>query len=162
MAKSIKTFTVDKNVYDSVVKLFKDSESAVSVSLFINNCLEELLAILQEVDSKLKNTKEYTVPLSFIIKTIIESNNILGIGQDVPEEMRMGILLHFWQVEYEAKKKRIPYELYKYITGESVYMLSPDKTYLIDKITGDWYVPVGKDSLACIRKGKSRVKGRRK
>lgn len=162
MAKKIKTFTVDENVYNSVVKLFKKSGAEVSVSLFINNCLEELLVLLQEVDREIKNAPEYTVPLSFIIKSIIDRNNILGIGQDIPEDIRMDILLQFWQEEYESKQKKIPYQLYKHIAGNSVYMLSPDKKYLINKITGESYIPVGENRLVRIGEGKPRRKGMKK
>jgi len=162
MAKKIKTFTVDENVYSSVVKLFKKSGAEVSISLFLNNCLEELLVLLQEVDRELKDTPEYTVPLSFIIKSIIDRNNILGIGQDIPDDMRMDILLKFWQEEYEAKQIKVPYQLYKYIAGNSAYMLSPDKKYLIDKTTGESYIPVGENRLVRIGEGKPKRKGMKK
>ena len=84
MTKKIKSFTVDEDAYNSLVRIFKESGADVSVSLFVNNCLKELSVILADVAGELAEPGKFSVPLSFIIKSLVESNDILGIGRNIP------------------------------------------------------------------------------
>jgi hypothetical protein len=151
MAKAIKSFTVDGNVYNALVKTFKASGAEVSLSLFVNNCLEELFELLKKVDKKLKERKDHTVTMSFIIKSIVESKDILGVGKDWPDDLpeKIDLMLHDWQEDYDAHGKKVPIEFYSYLkTG--LYILSPNKKYLIEKKTGKKFLPVSKHKLASI------------
>jgi hypothetical protein len=149
MAKAIKSFTVDGDIYNDLVKMFKVSDAKVSLSLFVNNCLKELGGLLKKVDKELKENKDYTVTMSFIIKSIVESKDILGVGKDWPNDLpeKIDYLLHDWQEDYEAYEKKIPIEFYTYLTT-GLYILSPNKKYLIEKKTGKKFLPVSKHRLA--------------
>jgi len=151
MIKKIKSFTVDEAVYNLVVKKFKGSGAEVSVSMFVTNCLEELAEILERVETKLKGAKEYTVPMSFIIKLIVKNNDILGFKKDWLEGPpdNLEFILDDWQTEYEAMQKKIPVEFYPYVES-GLYSLSVNKKYLIEKKTGERYIAVGKKRLVLI------------
>ena len=151
MVKKIKSFTVEEDAYDALVRIFKESGTDASVSLFVNKCLKELSVILENVDKELKQSKQYTVPMSFIIKSIVESNEILGIGKDIPDESesKFELMLREWHEEYEAKQQNIPVEFIPLIKG-GLYSLSPNKRYLIEKETGKRYISGGKGQLMCV------------
>ena len=151
MIKKIKSFTVEEDAYDSLVRRFKESGTDVSVSLFVNNCLRELSKLLERVEKELKESKEYTVIMSFIIKSIVDGKDILGVGKDWPNDLpeKIDYLLHDWQEDYDAYEKKIPIEFYTYLTT-GLYILSPNKKYLIEKKTGKKFVPVSKHRLAPI------------
>ena len=48
----------------------------MSVSLFVNNCLKQQTMILADVAGELPEPGNFSVPLSFIIKSLVESNDI--------------------------------------------------------------------------------------
>ena len=147
MAKKIKSFTVEEDVYSSLVRVFKETGSDASVSLFISNCLTELLSFLEKVQKERKESK-FTVPMSFIIDSIVKSKDILGFYRDWPEELpdKTEFMLMEWQDDYEAKEKKIPVEFYQYIKS-GLYVFSPNKKYLIEKKSGKRYMPVGRNRL---------------
>jgi hypothetical protein len=151
MTKKIKSFTVDEDAYNSLVKLFKDAGTDVSVSMFVNNCLQQLSELLNKANKKLKGSKAYTVPLPFIIKSIVESEDILGAGKDWPDDLpeKLEFMLGDWQNDYDAQKKKVPVEFYPFIKS-GLYLLSPNKKYLIEKKTGNKYVSLGKNKLVPI------------
>jgi hypothetical protein len=153
MVKKIKSFTVDGDAYDLLVRLFKAAGVEVSVSMFVNNCLEELSNILSSVDKLRTQSKEYTVPMSFIIRSIVKDNEILGIGKDIPYdwEDKYELVLHGWQEEYEAQQQKIPVEFIPLLKG-GLYSLSSNKRYLIEKKTGKRYISGGRGSLIAVDK----------
>jgi len=144
MAKDIKSFTVDGGVYNSLVKIFKASGVNVSLSLFVNNCLKELSELLKDVDKEIKGSKEHTVPMSFIIKSIVENEDILGVSKEWPAELpeKLEFMLNDWQEDYDAQQKKIPVSFFKYLKSGS-YVLSPNKKYLIEKKTGKKFITMG-------------------
>lgn len=151
MVKKIKSFTVDGDAYDSLVRLFKASGAAVSVSMFVNNCLKEVSNILRNVDRLRTQSKEYTVPMSFIIRSIVESEEILGVGKDIPfdSETKVELLLHEWQEEYEALQQKIPVEFIPLLKS-GLYSLSPSKRYVIEKESGKRYISGGKGRIIAV------------
>ncbi len=147
MVKKLKSFTVDGEAYDSLVRLFKASGVDVSVSMFVNNCLKELSVILENMDRLLTKPEEYSVPMSFIIKSIVESKEIIGIGKDIPYDgnEKYGLMLHDWQEEYEAQQQKIPVEFIPLLKG-GLYSLS-NRRYLIENKTGKRYISGGRGRL---------------
>jgi hypothetical protein len=67
MAKKIKTFTVDEGIYNGLIAKFKENKVEVSVSLYLNNCLKDLLRYLEFIEKELRRAG-YTVPMNFVIK----------------------------------------------------------------------------------------------
>jgi len=151
MVKKIKSFTVEEDAYDALVRIFKESGTDASVSLFVNKCLKELSVILENVDKELKQSKQYTVPMSFIIKSIVESNEILGIGKDIPDESesKFELMLREWHEEYEAKQQNIPPVFIPLIKG-GLFVLSPTKEFIIEKKTGKRFISSGKGQIMCV------------
>lgn len=144
MVKAVKSFTVEGDVYNSLVKIFKESGVDVSLSLFVNNCLRELSELLKMIKKEIKERKGYSVPMSFIIKSIVESNDILGVSKDWPDELpeRFEFMLHDWKDDYEAQQKKIPKEFYRFVQG-GLFVLSPNKKYIIEKETGKKFITMG-------------------
>jgi len=159
MVKKIKSFTVEEDVYDALVKIFKDSGTDASVSLFVNKCLKELSVILENVDKVLGESKQYTVPMSYVIKSIVERNEILGIGKDIPDEFesKFELMIREWQEEYEAKQQNIPVEFIPLIKG-GLFSLSPNKRAVIEKKTGKRYISGGRGQLICVDSPKMKSK----
>jgi hypothetical protein len=169
MPKKIKSFTVDEEVYNSLVAIFKRYKTGVSISLYVNKMLKRLLADLKETEDGLKNSS-VTVPMDYIINKIVT-----GVGEEKPkypdgwegyvkenenpvteEDMKeMNLLqeLEDWQVTYDAEQKGIPYELYKY-TVSGAFVLSNDKKYLINKQTGEKFFPVNGTLMKLVDKEK--------
>ncbi|MCX5815444.1 MAG: hypothetical protein NTX75_04265 [Proteobacteria bacterium] len=68
MSKAVKSFNVEKTIYDSLIKLFKKYEASTSVSFFVEQCLSKLLKNLSEVEEVLKKTDYYPDIMKFIIE----------------------------------------------------------------------------------------------
>jgi hypothetical protein len=68
MAKAIKSFNVEKETYDALIKLFKKHSVSTSVSFFVEQCLTKLLADLSELEESLKKTEYYPEIMKFIIE----------------------------------------------------------------------------------------------
>ena len=166
MKKQTKSFTVDGDSYNSLASVFKKAKTDVSISMFIDRCLNGLSDYLQEVEIQLKGSKTYTVPMSYIIKRVIEDKDILGFYKDWPfpenPKGKVEFMIMGWQEDYEAIQRKIPVEFYPYLKS-GLYMLSPDKKNLIEKKTGEKYIVVGK-SLVPFNKGEKQgvVKRRNK
>ncbi len=142
--KKIKTFTVDEEVYNAVVAMFRESGAEVSVSHFLDKCLKELLDYLSVIERQRKKSPEkYTAPLSYIIESAAKSPMIAIMEYDstpgdpyVPGEFEADE----YQMKYEAEKKSIPLRFYSWMfTGKM--KLSPDRKYLVNVKTGKKYVP---------------------
>jgi aminopeptidase C len=144
MVKDVKSFTVEGDAYNLLVKKYKESGVDVSLSLFVNNCLRELSELLKMIKKEIKEGKGYSVPLSFIIKSIVESNDILVVSKDWPDELpeRFEFMMQDWQDDYEAQKRKIPKEFYRFVQGGS-FVLSPNKKYIIEKKTGKKFITMG-------------------
>ncbi len=146
MAKKIKSFTVDEDIYNSLVTKFKKSKVEVSVSLYLNNCLKDLLKYFEFIEKELRK-RGYTVPMAFVIKEMVETPHIHipGEGHIEPEDasMELEINLEGWQNDYEADQKGIPREMYPWLKDGTNYVLSPDKKYLIREGLGVKFIPIG-------------------
>lgn len=144
MAKKIKTFNVDEDTYKTLVKLFKKHEVAVSLSSYVDSCLNNLLTNLKEIEGELKkgtlDKTNYPVPMSFIINKIVSNK---GLSEEYEDEeindLRIFSEITEWQNDYEAQRRKIPVPFVLYL-GTGLYDLSPDKKYLIEKKTGKRYI----------------------
>ena len=164
MIKQTKSFTVDGDSYSYLSSVFKKAKTDVSISMFIDKCLSELSDYLQKIENLLKGSKTYTVPMSYVIKRIIEDKDILGLYKDWPfpqdPEDKVEFMIMGWQEDYETIQRKIPVEFYSYLKS-GLYMLSPDKKNLIKKKTGEKYIVVGK-SLVPFNEGDKKVVNRKR
>lgn len=138
--KKIKTFTTDEEIYDAVVKMFKESEAEVSVSYYLDKCLKELHRYLERMKTEKEKSGEYTVPMKFIIERMVRSpivsidDTLPSPGMFIAEETD----IWGWQQEYEAHTRNIPSQFYGFVKSGK-FKLSNDKSYVINIKTGRKY-----------------------
>ena len=145
MSKKVKGFNVDEDTYNSLLEIFKKYNVKVSLSAYVNDRLRGLLNGLQDVEKGLKSYERFTVPMSFII------NSMLAIDKDMEYEDMEGITkedfredivlteLEEWQYDYDSQTRKIPVPFLKFLRSPN-FELSSDKKYLIEKETGKRYV----------------------
>jgi len=144
MSKKVKGFNVDEDTYNSLLEIFKKYNVKVSLSAYVNDRLRSLLSGIQEIEEGLESYKNFTVPMSFIINSILtqqemEYEDVEGVSE---EDMKDSILLTElteWQNDYEARRRKIPVAFVELLSS-GLYELSPDKKYLIETKTGKKYV----------------------
>jgi len=140
--KKIKTFSVDEEIYNSLVSMFKECETEVSVSYYVDRCLKDLLKALKIIDGLRKqNTEKYTVPMSYVVELMVKAPKI-KLMERIDETGEQNILgedeLEEIQVTYEAEQKSIPLRFWRFLrTGK--YRLSSGKKHLIENKTGHAY-----------------------
>jgi len=166
--KKIKTFNVEEDVYKALLDMFKrHGVKNVSLSSFVNNCLLDLLAHLQEVEKAKLTSPESDVPMEFVISSMIKSLRNEkkvptiwteeGVESD-PQENYNAVLLWKWETAYEADRLGVSAAMYLRLqTGN--YTLSRNKQYLIEKETGKKFVVLpgllDDGNLAEIREGEA-------
>jgi hypothetical protein len=142
--KAVKSFTVDGAHYDALAKMFKESDSVVSLSTFVNHCLKELSIVLSDI-AKVKKEVGFEVPMAYIIKSLVERNDLFGFYGGIPSEHGdveyIEHMLDLWEYEYGQREGNIPVEFHSYLK-KNTHMLSPNRRYLIDKKTGEKVIPV--------------------
>jgi hypothetical protein len=147
MSKKVKGFNVDEDTYKSLIAIFKKYNVNASLSAYVNDRLKGLLTSLQEIERGLRDYEKFTVPMSFIINSILtakdeieyEREALEGVSKD---DMKEGILfteLRDWQNDYESQRRKIPVPFLEFLSS-GLYELSPDKKYLIEKKTGKKYI----------------------
>lgn len=146
--KKIKAFNVDEEVYNNLLSMFKKHKVNASLSSFVNNCLEELLIHLQDVEAVKKKYPASKLPMSFVIsemtKSIENKKSVLSVlfeagnTEKEMQERREAELLQRWEDEYEAQKQKISVEMYSHLKGGG-FFLAPNKQYLIEEKTGKKY-----------------------
>jgi hypothetical protein len=142
MKKKIKSFTLDGEIYDSLVAIFKKHKVEGSLSLFVHNSLKELLTYITEIKKELEIRRhDYNVPLSYIIEEIIKNPLLVGRTESEEyEDPKSEDGYHFiskyeidaeeWNDKYEAEKMRVSLEFYAFLkTG--LYEPSANRKYLI-------------------------------
>jgi len=147
MSKKVKGFNVEDKVYNSLIKIFKKYGVKASLSAFVNEHLSRLLGDLQDIERALKekNYKEFTVPMSFIIDSILngeaqtEYEEIEGVSREDLREQALYTELEEWQYDYDSRRRKIPVPFLRYLSLPDAYELSSDKQFLIDKATGKKY-----------------------
>lgn len=173
MPKKIKSFTVDEEIYNGLVSMFKRYDTGVSISLYINNRLKGLFEGLTELEDALNSSKAFTVPMGFIINQIVNGPpKVPDIevpekwGEEIhsfkkEEEQCTGtqdeytyLELEEYQTRYDAEKAGVPYELFKHTAG-GIFELSKDKRYLILKRTGEKYFPIGDSLMKLVEPGEN-------
>jgi hypothetical protein len=146
MAKQIKSFTVDDEIYRRLVSKFKKYKPETSVSLFLNNRLNELLDFIEDVEKGMKKYS-FSIPMSFVIDEAVKgtvygkklSDELDEEGDPAPELWHKLKFLEEW---YEADKQGVPRELYRWYKFGG-YVVSKDKKFLIEKDTGRKFIPRG-------------------
>lgn len=137
MAKKIKSFTVDEEIYNRLVSMFKKYGAKTSISLYLNNKLEEMLAYLEEIEQAKRGNKS-TVPMSFVIDEMVRRHRERSSSETDMEEVQVGLLFEV-ENDYIADQKGIPREFYIHLLSDK-FVLSRDKKFIIEKETGKKYI----------------------
>ena len=74
--KKIKTFSVDEEIYSSLVSMIKESGAEVSLSYFVDKCLKGLYNQLKNIEKERQDSDAGVVPMSFYINSIVRSELI--------------------------------------------------------------------------------------
>ena len=74
--KKIKTFSVDEEIYNSLVSMIKESGAEVSLSYFVDKCLKGLYNQLKNIEKERQDSDAGVVPMSFYIDSIVRSELI--------------------------------------------------------------------------------------
>lgn len=160
MVKKIKSFTVDEKTYNALIKLFKKYNVNVSLSAYVDGCLKELLSYLRGCESILESHegfKEHRDMMGHMVERIVFKEG------RIPEEHLETLfnMLYEWQDEVEARKDNYSVKLHSFLRADTLYKLSKDSKFLIDKKSGEKY-PTFKmpDGLLSVdmRKGEVRQK----
>lgn len=106
MAKKIKTFTVDEEVYNSLIGKLKDKDVDVNISFLLNKYLKEYLDYIEIVEEELKQSKEYSVPVSSIINALGNLHNFDIYNQQSEAEKKILLKenINKWQKQYDEVK----------------------------------------------------------
>jgi hypothetical protein len=154
MVKKIKSFTVDENVYNRLISMFKEHGAETSISMYLNNQVKWLLEHLEDLENGIRE-KNYSIPMSYVIDEIVKNAGRSGRLSDETHQKEFPVselemILNDWQEQYDAYKEGIPYEYYTFLKSGN-YVLSLDKKFIIAKGTGKKYVSQGKNKLMEVR-----------
>jgi hypothetical protein len=152
MAKKIKSFTTDEDVYNRLVTMFKEYGAESSISMYLNNKLKDLLNNLEFLEKGFRD-ENISVPMSFVIDELVKKSEGIPsmVWTDAEEKETYLTPIEYWKDSYEAFKKGIPLEYYGWLEGNSNFELSKDKKFLIDKETGQKYISDGASKLMVVR-----------
>jgi hypothetical protein len=135
MAKQIRSFTVDKKICDSIVKLFKKYKVEISLSSYVDGCLKELLSLLEDCEAIIESHgrfKEYEGMMAVMAERVVYREDRISHDQNVNLLLT---ILDDLKEEIEARKMNYSVELYKFAILDG-FKMSKDKKYLFDKTTG--------------------------
>lgn len=154
MAKKIKSFTVDEDIYNRLVSMFKKYGAETSISMYLNNEVKWILERLEDLEKGIKEMN-CSIPMSYIIdKTVRNSDRSGKLAREPYQEevpvSELELALEDWQKSYDADQKGIPYEYYDWVQMGN-YVLSKDKKFLIEKATGKRYISQGGSALLEVR-----------
>lgn len=130
--KKIKAFSVEEKTYEELIKMFKESNTEVSLSYYVDKCLKDLHGYLVSME-KDKKKRKCTVPLSFIIEEVVKSP-VISIGDEFSAPGMFTDTfseIGEWQMEYEARKMKLPRLFYRLIKSGK-YKLTPDRKHIIN------------------------------
>jgi hypothetical protein len=149
MAKKIKSFTVDEDIYNRLISMFKKYKAETSISEYLSNELKGLLWNLEDIEKGIKEMN-YSIPMQFVIDDTVRScGNPHRLSREPDERTGVSALeqiLMDTQDEYEADKKGVPREYYRRLQS-GTFKLSNDKKFLIDKKTGEKFISDGMGQL---------------
>ena len=153
MAKKIKTFTTDEEVYNRLVSMFKKYKAETSISEFLNNKLKELLVYLEDIEKGI-NEMNYSIPMQFVIDDQVKGcenpRHLSNESDETPCISELEHILMFTEENYEADKKGVPREFYNWLEAGN-FKLSEDKKFLIEKETKKKYISAGRNHLMEVR-----------
>ncbi|MBA4390620.1 MAG: hypothetical protein C0399_06765 [Syntrophus sp. (in: bacteria)] len=120
MAKKVKSFAVDEEIYEAVSGMFKQNYVDVNISYCLNKYLKELLTYLRAIENELNRTPELDVTMSFIIDSITR-NPLFEVLDSTPapgmaESPLRARVLEF-QGKYDTNVKKYPDQVAKYDVG---------------------------------------------
>jgi hypothetical protein len=155
MAKKIKSFTVTEDTYNRLVSMFKKYKAETSISEFLNYKLKGLLWYLEDMEKGIEEMN-YSIPMQFVIDDAVRSwanpHHLSSEPERSPGISDLEQTLIYTQNDYNADKKEIPRQFYKWLDENGHLTLSPDKKFLIDKKTGKKFISDGMGHLMEVRK----------
>ncbi len=80
MAKAIKSFNVEKEVYDKLMRTFKKHGASTSLSFFVEQCLVKLLENLTEAEQRLTGKEYYPEIMKFVIEKSVSDLVVTSEG----------------------------------------------------------------------------------
>lgn len=116
MAKKVMSFTLDKEPYEALFKMFKENYVDVSISYFLNKAIKELLAHLQYVQAELTRSG-LKVPMSYVIETAVRGTLFKALDGEPAEGMSESPLqreAREYQRKYDVHVGKNPEEAGKY------------------------------------------------
>ena len=147
MTKKIKTFTINEEIYASLLALFERHSVRISISSFVNVCLTQLHAYLTEMEEMLKKHPSCEVSLSYIIKKMGEGLDNMKIAGPIMVMLGQGLntqeifeleTLEMWEDDFQGDKLGITGDMYFRL--KQGLTLAPSKEFLIDEETGKKFV----------------------
>ena len=160
MAKKIKSFTIDEDAYNDMVRMFKQYDVDVSVSLYVDGCIKALISELKKLEAVYKGVKpKPEVPFLYIINSLVFRRGLrqkeYEISDDEVDSLMYNVLS--WDEEYKAEKRG--YTKFMYQILQSGSKLSKDKKYVLNKKSGktEFDVVVTKEGLMdAVRQGSAK------
>lgn len=125
MAKKVKSFTIEEEPYEALLKIFRENYVDVSISYFLNKTIKELLLYLQSIQEEIKRSPDINVPISYIIETVVREpiygsfDNELQEGQG---ESNIHKEIKEFQRKYDIHIKKNPDKISEY----NVEMINDD------------------------------------
>jgi hypothetical protein len=109
MAKKVKSFTLEEEPYEALLKIFRENYVDVSISYFLNKAIKELLLYFQSIQEEIKQSPDINVPMSYVIETAVReplyrSFDSSAIQKEVKE----------FQRKYEIHIKKNPEKISEY------------------------------------------------
>ena len=147
MAKKIKTFTTDEEVYNRLISIFKKYKAETSISEYLNNKLKELLVYLEQIEMGIKDYN-YSIPMQFVIDEEVRYCRKSSVLDE--DKLLLHQVIDEIEDNYEADKKGIPREYYEWVKNEDRFELTKDKKFIIEKKTGKKYISSGENSISLV------------
>jgi hypothetical protein len=117
MAKKVKSFAVDEEIYEAVFGMFKQNYVDVNISYCLNKYLKELLSYLQAIEGELKRNSELDVPMSFVIESVTREPLFSFLDSTPAQGMNespLQIRVKEFQRKYDTDVKKYPEQAAKY------------------------------------------------
>jgi hypothetical protein len=116
MAKKVMSFTLDREPYEALFKMFKENYVDVSISSYLNRAIKELLTHLQSVQDEVKRLG-LKVPMSYVIETAARGTLFKALDSEAAEGVTESSLerqAREYQRKYDLHVGKNPEEAEKY------------------------------------------------
>jgi hypothetical protein len=144
--KKIKSFTVDEKEYDALVAIFKKYNVEVSVSQYVDACLQQLVYKLKVFENMIKLSKNLKIDnlMPYTINKIVsKKSEVRWKGKTIEgrdagdfQMMQYSQEIDEYAAELEAQRNGRTPTLQKLLMLDSSWVLSEDQKYITHKRGG--------------------------